>query len=261
VKYKALIKKAAIISVAVIAISMAVVFIVLGFSLNAQIGKKADEAALLETRLFNARRLIDSARTGPGSDGAAPKHTASLAIEEITACGSSQKVNFISFSPGQTEENKDLRYKILPVDMQITATYQNLGLFLGLLNELKSAIVTIESLKVFPYSEGTAATCKAEIKLNIYLFHDTIVPPQANAKRTAFAKWKKDAFVRKQAPVEISTDFVLNGIMWDEESPQAIINGIVVSPGETIGTFTVTEIQQEAVVLSDGSTRLELKLE
>jgi len=255
-KHKTLIKKTLIVGATTAALIVAAIFTILGLSVNSKIEVKTGERRFLETQLSDAHKVIENTR-----DVTASKHIASLAIDEITRYGSAQKVNFISFSPGEATADKNLRYEVLPVDMQVSGTYQAIGGFLGLLNQLKNGIVTMETLNVFPYSEDIASTCKAEVKLNVYLFKDAITLPQASAKRTVFTTWKKDAFVKKHAPAKAATDFVLNGIMWDEETPQAIINGNVVSPGQTIGTFKVTEIQQETVVLSDGTTHLELKLE
>ncbi|HOX55158.1 MAG: hypothetical protein PHI86_06700 [Candidatus Omnitrophica bacterium] len=58
-----------------------------------------------------------------------------------------------------------------------------------------------------------------------------------------------------------AADLKLAGILWDKEKPQAIINNEVVGAGNSIGSYTVVEIRQYSVVLTDGSNVFELKLE
>ena len=60
-------------------------------------------------------------------------------------------------------------------------------------------------------------------------------------------------------PIRIELELV--GIAWDPVTPKAIINNKIVKVGSTIGPYTVLEITQEQVTLSDGNEQIELFLE
>ena len=72
----------------------------------------------------------------------------------------------------------------------------------------------------------------------------------------------RDPFVLgpKAFTVEISSDFSLNGILWDEKNPQAIINNTIVGVGDEVGGSIVLEITQDKVILNDGARNFKLKL-
>lgn len=53
----------------------------------------------------------------------------------------------------------------------------------------------------------------------------------------------------------------LIGIIWDRERPQAIINNIVVNPGDKISINKVIKIERDSVVLNDGSGDYVLTME
>ena len=53
----------------------------------------------------------------------------------------------------------------------------------------------------------------------------------------------------------------LNGILWDEETPSAIINGEVVYVGGKIASYRMLRILPEKVILTSGGKRRVLRLE
>ncbi|HOY10819.1 MAG TPA: hypothetical protein PLB05_12210 [Candidatus Omnitrophota bacterium] len=78
----------------------------------------------------------------------------------------------------------------------------------------------------------------------------------------------RDPFTLK--PIEKEGDdaaqevkFYLIGIAWDSGpgQPKAIINNKIVQVGSQLGGFTVIEILEDKVILSDGVEKLELSLE
>ena len=85
---------------------------------------------------------------------------------------------------------------------------------------------------------------------------------------TQFAKWDQEAkkITLKRDPFfpvkeEAVSGFFLNGIVWDEQKPTVMINNEIYATGDTVNGFTVLEIKKSNVVLSDGKSTLELKLE
>lgn len=81
-----------------------------------------------------------------------------------------------------------------------------------------------------------------------------------NAKKTAYSSWSRDPFSASSAPIKGYRGFVLSGIMWDKESPTAIINDNIVKIGDKISGNAVVDIKQDRVILSDGIKDFELKL-
>lgn len=79
-------------------------------------------------------------------------------------------------------------------------------------------------------------------------------------KRSNYSGWGRNPFT-KEAPIKLATGPTLEGIMWDEKLPLALINGETVKIGDKLGSDTVIDIQKDKVILNDGSRDLELKLQ
>jgi len=72
-------------------------------------------------------------------------------------------------------------------------------------------------------------------------------------------EWGRDPFGLEKLPEEESAvSFVLNGIIWDEDNPYAIINDEVVREGDKIRGYKVIEIKEGSVLLDDGTERFSL---
>lgn len=87
---------------------------------------------------------------------------------------------------------------------------------------------------------------------------------EAEAERVAKgAAWGRDPFAAETSLREAEwtiSDLSLEGIMWDEKEPYAIINGEVVKKGDKIGKTTVVQIQKDSVIVSDGTEKSILRL-
>ena len=53
--------------------------------------------------------------------------------------------------------------------------------------------------------------------------------------------------------------YILNGILWDETAPSAVVNGRLVAVGDELDGWKVAEIRKDRVVLSNGTTTQTLK--
>ncbi|MFA6217741.1 MAG: hypothetical protein WDL87_08855 [Candidatus Omnitrophota bacterium] len=80
-------------------------------------------------------------------------------------------------------------------------------------------------------------------------------PVDRRAKKTGFSSFKRNIFSFNSGGLS-----GLTGIIWDEKSPRAIIDDVVVGIGERVGGNTVVEIQKDMVILNDGATNSELRL-
>jgi hypothetical protein len=63
-----------------------------------------------------------------------------------------------------------------------------------------------------------------------------------------------------EPPVEATAALELQGIVWSSEQPTAVINGLVLAQGETVGELEVLRIEPRSVVLGDGERTIELVL-
>jgi len=87
-----------------------------------------------------------------------------------------------------------------------------------------------------------------------------IVPTKRRAERTEFSAWGRNPFSAEEAPKEEVVKLRLNGILWDEKNPQAIIGDDIVGIGDKIGPNTVVDIKEASVILNDGTGNFELNL-
>lgn len=80
--------------------------------------------------------------------------------------------------------------------------------------------------------------------------------PRPSGARTQFIEWGENPFMLKRTPKAL----YIEGILWDEAFPQAIINGEILRVGDTIENKTILQIKPRSVVISgdEGSTELNL---
>lgn len=74
--------------------------------------------------------------------------------------------------------------------------------------------------------------------------------------------WGRDPFLLRTSSMVISglEGLILNGIVWDNENPYAIINDDVMKIGDEIGTMTIVEITKNSVVFEQDGERQTLSL-
>ena len=92
-----------------------------------------------------------------------------------------------------------------------------------------------------------------------------ITPAAPNLKdleaRSKALTWGADPFTYRPAhPNGAVGDLKLDGVVWDKQSPKAIVSGMIVGVGEKVGEYTIVGITPDSVILSDGIKEIELKL-
>ena len=82
-------------------------------------------------------------------------------------------------------------------------------------------------------------------------------------KRTEFVDWTRDPFVGPQREKEVGSvsNLTLFSIMWNDEEAQAFINESIVRVGDKIADKTVKQIEQNRVILTDGTKDYVLELQ
>jgi len=79
-----------------------------------------------------------------------------------------------------------------------------------------------------------------------------------SSSRSVYPAWGRNPFVLETA--QNAGKLILNGILWDDEKPQALIGDHIVSKGDSIGSSIVVDIKKDSVILNNGIEDLELKL-
>mgnify|MGYP000132608337 CR=1 FL=1 len=107
------------------------------------------ELRLLDKELSDIRATLDREKTKRGQEKyLLARGEVSKAINEIVNTGTSLNINFLSNSPDAIGKSRDSQYSILPIHMKIQSTYKDLGIFLGALENLDFAIVTVRNFSV-----------------------------------------------------------------------------------------------------------------
>ena len=128
---------------------------------------KSSECRSIEGLLLEMRDTVRLAGKSTQERVLLGEKEASLAIDELTKHGKVMGVNFISITPKEIIRSSDSQYKILPVEMTVEAPDQQFSLFLGLLDELKDSVITVESFDAAPEKEDPAKL-KATVVIDMY---------------------------------------------------------------------------------------------
>lgn len=81
-------------------------------------------------------------------------------------------------------------------------------------------------------------------------------------KRTEFVDWGRDPFMFSQGEEKTSgtSNLALCAIIWRAKKPSALINNSIVEVGDKIADKTVKQIEENRVILTDGTNDYILEL-
>ncbi len=126
------------------------------------------------------------------------------------------------------------------------------------LKDNESMVTYHEFLKKFRKHEFVPAIGSSEEIENEHSMQpDPFVLPQARPKTPPVRPVVKSPNRKTKVP-KISLN--LTGILWDANSPYAVIGDEIVSPGSRIGAYTVREISRDHVVLATSTKQIVLKM-
>lgn len=135
-------------------------------------GKTANlgtEYRSIHSRLLEARRIAVAAGSGSrATRRLVSEQNLSLAIDELTRRGRAIGVNLLSITPKDPLILDKTSYKVLPIDIETRSTYEQLGTFLGGLDELERSIVTVENFTIVPQKEGSPLL-EARLELRLFM--------------------------------------------------------------------------------------------
>lgn len=84
-----------------------------------------------------------------------------------------------------------------------------------------------------------------------------VIIPRKQA-RTSFLSWERNPFI----PVKDAAEsLILEGIIWNEQVPKAIISGEIVAVGDFVEGSKIIAIEKDKVILGEGEKQFELNLE
>ena len=75
-------------------------------------------------------------------------------------------------------------------------------------------------------------------------------------------EWARDPFLPQATASAIvrAVNLTLNGVLWDDATPKAIVNEKTLLVGDTIYGYTVVDIKPRSVVLRTGEKNIELRV-
>ena len=145
-----------------------VIFILLYLPLIKSAGVLKEELKETQKKVSLAKGMIPKNKSLAAAGHLLNSVEISAAIGEITTMGRSLSVNFNSLNPQGVEPGQNVSYQILPLQIEIESKYEDLGRFLGKLEELKTGIVTIRSFQIQKNAQNPSLV-KAKIVLEMYL--------------------------------------------------------------------------------------------
>ncbi|MEE8359343.1 MAG: hypothetical protein V3S04_00285 [Candidatus Omnitrophota bacterium] len=119
------------------------------------------------------------------------------------------------------------------------------------------------ALSINAYSKYMKRASKAAPVLQGLIADETMPVVVKTSKAQAVKKltWGRDPFRLLKTKAKANTrDLILNGVIWDQDNPYAIINGEVVVSGDYIESNLVVYIGKRGVILDSGSEQFELKV-
>jgi len=152
----------------VTAVIALVIYLIFYAPILNELTKKHLECRSCEKGLVDARNVIEGADKIYGKRVLMTEKEVSLAIDELTKHGKSMGINFVSMKPLEITTDKEVEYKILPVDMEIEAGDEQFVNFLGSLDELDKAPIRVKSFDIVPNNENRKRLT-AKLTVDIYL--------------------------------------------------------------------------------------------
>lgn len=148
-----------------------IVYILFFAPLARKLGMAYLECRSCESEVAEGRNLIEYARNIDKSYGRRvllSEKDAAGAIEGLTEHGKALGINFISIKPRDIIIKEGLPYKILPIEMELEAADRQFVDFIGSIDELKKAIVTVDSFDIKP-DKIDGKKLSAKVVIDVYL--------------------------------------------------------------------------------------------
>ena len=160
-------KKTLIIVIA--AVSVFLVLFLLYAPLIGKLNKEGAKCRAAELKVVKARSIVGLMKAAKIKKNLVAEEDASLAMDELTGLGKLKQVNFISITPKNLEKKEG--FGSLSIEMEIKSTYQQLGAFLGALDDFEKSVVVVEGFRASPLVTG-GDELKTELTVNMKFYND-----------------------------------------------------------------------------------------
>jgi len=157
--------------IAAIVVGVMLIYGILFFPCMKELRAKYMDCRSCESRVADARNLIAAVSKLDKESGARAlisEKEAASGIDEFTKYSKTLGINFLSMKPGNIIIQEGMPYKILPIEMDIEATGEQFVKFVGTIDELKKAIVTVKSLDIAPNKDDNKKL-KVDMVIDMYL--------------------------------------------------------------------------------------------
>ena len=131
-------------------------------------------------------------------------------------------------------------------------------------NSKLAIVIALVAVAIFVWIPKDKKTENVLASNSSITFDETIpVIRAAPRKRTEFVNWGRNpfTFLQKEEKTDDISNLTLTAIMWNNEKPSAFINESIVSVGDKITGKTVKQIEQNKVILTDGTKDYVLELQ
>lgn len=132
-----------------------------------QLKVQASECSRTEAEVAEARSHAFIFKDRPLKKSLITESEATVAINELTRRGNLKGVEFVLLTPKKIEKPAGQAFRILPIETEIKSTYENLGNFLGSLDEMEKSLITVGS---FTASLDPEEVSKVRTHLTLYLY-------------------------------------------------------------------------------------------
>lgn len=156
----------AIVAIAVI-IVISITLLLISFASMSELRAKYSECNLIETKVFETRNMIESVKQVQGERMLPTEKNIAQGIHELKKHGKAKEVKFISITPKELKEDHDTGYKILPVEMKIESTHEQLAAFLGSVDDLEKGLVRVVSFDIVP-DKTDPTKCITDLTVHVY---------------------------------------------------------------------------------------------
>lgn len=164
-------------------ISGVLLFLVLFFVMLAptrrELSEKRKKWRALEVQLVAGRTKLSSFRMDKATVEAKvedlrrripPKSPTSAILEELTKRGKQLNIDFVSITPQQLQRDTTIApdCEVLPISINMKATYKSLGEYLGQIENLQSSFATVSDFQVAK-DERTYPKLAVTMRINTYI--------------------------------------------------------------------------------------------
>ena len=159
-----------------------IIFLILFFVVLAptrkEIAGKNKKWRELKTQLVAARNKLENFKVDkPTMEAKAEelrrrlpsKSPTSMILEELTKKGKQLNIEFVSIAPQQLQQDivAESARKVVPININMKATYRDLGEYLGLIENLESSFATV---KGFEATKDKRTFPKLTVNMRIYTY-------------------------------------------------------------------------------------------